>query len=111
MKPVPLAVIHDRVDKAIADGWQTKKLAIGMCVAIFALGFTIAIISYWTKNAILGTASLLLNGLLYWPLNKILQIWKEELALKLIPALISTLPQEEAARQLVKTLDRILGLK
>jgi hypothetical protein len=99
-----LAAVNDRVDKALADNRRAESVIVGMTAAIFLLGVAVVVIAYWRMDPYLGTGALLLQGLIYWPVKKVLALRRENLLLQTLPVLVSMLPPKEAAQAISKAL-------
>ncbi len=78
-----------------------------MAAAIFVIGISLLIVGVQAKDFRLVVPSAVLTGFLYWPINKILQIRKENIQLSVVPALIQTLPPEKAAEEIVKLIEKL----
>ena len=99
--------INARIDEVLKKNRVHEIAIFIMAAAIFILGF--AALAYGiVKNEVLIVApATLINAALYWPIQQIRKIRKENITLAAIPSLIATLPPEDAARELVKLLDKI----
>ncbi len=99
--------INNRIDDVLKKNRVHETTICIMAVAIFVLGLT-ALIYGIIKNEVLVVApATLINAALYWPIQQIKKIRKENITLAAIPSLIATLPPEDAARELVKLLEKI----
>lgn len=99
--------INDRIDQVLQSNKRHETSVIVMSVFIFVLGVTALIYGMVDGNAFIVAPSTLFSGALYWPIKQILKIRKDNIALATLPSLITTLPPEDAARELVKLLDKI----
>jgi hypothetical protein len=103
--PNHLDHVNKRIDKALAANARTEVLIIVMAAFIFLLGIAIVILGYWNQNPYLHTAAILLQGLLYWPISEIRRLREDNLILQTVPAIVSSLPPKECAKELKKMLD------
>ena len=99
--------INARIDEVLKKNRVHEIAIFIMAAAIFILGLA-ALVYGIVKNEVLIVApATLINAALYWPIQQIRRIRKENIMLAAIPSLIATLPPEDAARELVKLLDKI----
>ena len=97
----------DRIDSVLKRNEQTVWLVVAMSMIIFAIGLILLIIGFNSRDWRVLTPSALMTGLLYWPINKILQIRRENIQLAVVPALIRTLPPEKAAEEIIKLIEKL----
>lgn len=100
-----------RIDQVIKDNKRHEMTVIIMAIIIFLVGVSALVAGIYFKNAFIIAPSVIITGFLYWPINKILRIRKENIMLGALPALISTLEPEEAAKELSKLLEKIYDRK
>lgn len=96
-----------RIDQVLQKNLQLVWIVIGMSIGIFFLGFVLFVIGFKNADWRILTPSALITGLLYWPINKILTIRKENIQLAVVPALIRTLPPEKAAEEIIKLIEKL----
>lgn len=101
--------MFDRIDLVLAQNRRAEQIAVGMSIMIFLLGVGLIITAIVTESAIIGAPAVVLQAFLYWPINKILTIRKENIALAAAPALIASLPPKQAAAEMVKLLEKVNG--
>ena len=99
--------IHDRIDNALVDSNKLMILAIRMALGIFIMGCTFVLAALSKDEIFYSIPATVTAGLLYWPINKILKVRKENLLLRVIPAFILLLPPKEAAKEISKFLERL----
>lgn len=90
----------ERIDQVLRDNKRTETLFIILAVILFLLGIVAFVVALVTKNLILASPSVVTTLLLYWPMNQIRKIRRENIALATAPALIARLPAAEAAAQI-----------
>lgn len=105
----PNQQMYDRIDAVLAGNKRTENIVIGMAVLIFVLGIALVAVGATAQQPLIYGSSLILEAFLYWPINKILQIRKENITLAATPALIASLPPEQAAAEMVKLLEKVNG--
>ena len=99
--------VNNRIDKVL-DRNKIHEIAIMVMAGfIFLLGLGALIYGILKNQVLIVAPATLITSLLYWPINLINKIRKENIALAAIPSLISALPPEEAARELVKLLAKL----
>lgn len=99
--------INNRIDEVLE---RNKVHEIGimiMAAGIFILGIVALCYGIHTKEVYIVAPSTLVTSFLYWPIHHLGKIRKENIALAAVPSLISTLPPDEAARELIKLLEKI----
>lgn len=96
-----------RIDEVLKKNRMHEIAIFIMAAAIFLLGLAALVFGIIKNEALIVAPATLINAALYWPIQQIRKIRKENIALAAIPSLIATLPPEEAARELVKLLDKI----
>jgi len=99
--------VFDRIDQALDYGKRNELIIVGLSILIFLLGMAIAIISVTSGHSVFLAPAVLLEAALYWPIRLIQRIRRENIALATAPALIATLPAEQAAAEMVKLLEKI----
>ncbi len=99
--------INKRIDAVLRNNKLHEISIIAMAAGIFILGITTVIYGILIKEVFIVAPSTLVTALLYWPIYHLGKIRKENIALAALPSLISTLPPEEAARELIKLLDKL----
>src|SRR5258708_4312716 len=96
--------VNQRVDEALASNRRTEKVIIAMASAIFILGASVLMLGYWRQNVYVGGATALFQGFLIWPIRETLRLRRENLALQVVPIIVSSLPPREAAIEIRKML-------
>jgi hypothetical protein len=99
--------INQRVDQALAANRRAENFIIGMAFAIFVLGVIITIVAYWHTNPYVGSAAVVVQMLLYWPIKEVLKVRRDNLILQSFPILVTTLPPDRLVDELAKTLEFI----
>jgi hypothetical protein len=99
--------MYDRIDIVLASNKRDKAVVICMAVGIFILGGGIIAGSFAMQQPWFMAPAAIVEGFLYWPINKIIVIRRQNIALAAAPALIATLPPAEAAAEMVKLLENV----
>lgn len=97
----------DRIDRVLEKNKNLVLTVVIMAVLIFALGMMLLIIGSTSGDWRILTPSAIVTGLLYWPINRVLRIRKENIALAVVPVLVKTLPPEQAAKEIVKLISKV----
>jgi len=105
----PNQLMYDRIDGVLASNKRNEVFVTVLSAMIFLIGLVLIVVGLAKEQPFIYGTSLIIQGLLYWPINKILTIRKENIALAAAPALISTLPPEQAAAEMVKLLEKVNG--
>jgi hypothetical protein len=100
-----LALINERVDRALSDNRRAEYIVIAMATSIFAMGACVLLFSYWFKNVYVASGSALFQGLLYWPIREVLKLRRDNLLLQAFPALVSELSPPALAQEIKKMLE------
>ena len=95
----------ERIDTVIKSNRTTVRIVTAMSIAIFAVGITLLLLGFESGDWMVLTPSALITGLIYWPVNKILAIRKETMHLAVVPALVTALPPEQAAEEIIKLIE------
>jgi len=99
--------INKRIDDVL-DRNKIHEIAIMIMAAfIFLLGLGALFFGIYTNQVLIVAPSTLITACLYWPIGRISKMRKENIALAAIPSLIAALPPDEAARELIKLLDKL----
>ena len=96
-----------RIDRVLNTNRQTVWHVVSMASVIFVLGVSLFVVGIKTGDWKILTPSAVITGLLYWPIDKILRIRKENIELAVVPALVRTLPPEKAAEEIVKLIEKL----
>ena len=99
--------INRRIDQVLDRNKIYEMAIIIMAVFIFLLGSGALVYGIYQNQVLIVAPATLITACLYWPIKLINKIRKENIALAAIPSLIAALPPEEAARELVKLLDKL----
>ena len=106
-----IELINNRVDGALRSNRRAEYIMIGMSVGIFSLGLATLIVAYWQKQPYIGSGSVLLNGLLYWPVREIWKLRRDNLLLQVLPVIIAELSTEDATKEIKKLAEHLRGKK
>jgi hypothetical protein len=99
--------VTSRIDDVLERNKLHEIAIMIMAGGIFILGLVALIYGISTKEVFIVAPATLITAFLYWPIQHLGKIRKENIALAAVPSLISTLPPEEAARELIKLLDKL----
>lgn len=103
--------VLERIDQVLRDNRRIETLFIGLAVILFLLGIAAVILALVTGKLVLASPSVVTTLLLYWPMKQIRTIRRENIALATAPALISRLPDVEAAAQIQRILENLFSAK
>lgn len=94
-------LINDRIYRVLAENKQIQKIAVIMMFALFLVGVGLLIFSFWIGNKVVAGfgmgAAAILEGMIYWPLNKLLKLYKLNIALGILPIQIRYMAPDMAA--------------
>jgi len=99
--------INKRIDDVLDRNRIHEIAIIVMAGFIFLLGISALSYGIYSNQVLIVAPSTLITACLYWPIGRINRMRKENIALAAIPSLIAALPPEEAARELIKLLDKL----
>lgn len=99
-----LAVVNTRVDQALDDNRRAERVIVGMALCLFTVGILVLFIAYEAKNPYIASGSVLLQGLLVFPIKEVKKIRRDNIILQTFPTLILGLPPKQAAAEIVKLL-------
>ncbi len=100
--------VGERIERALTDHRRYATIVVWLSVAIFLLGVTGIVIGLMQKNAFIVVPATAMGAFLYWPIDKILRIRKDNLLLVVTPSLIAELPPERAAEQIIKLVEKMI---
>jgi len=106
---INVAVINERVDRALASNARAEGIVIALAVAIFLVGGGILVVAYWLKNPYISAGGALSQFFLRQPIREILKLRRDNLILQTFPAIVPGLPPEKAAVEISKTLRHLLS--
>jgi len=95
-----VAVINQRVDKALGDNRRAEFLIVGMAVALFLVGLLAFFLAYKLKNPYVASGSVLAQTFLVFPIKEVKKIRRDNLILQTFPSLILGLPPNKAATEI-----------
>ena len=105
----PNQAMYDRLDHVLANNRRAENIIFVMSVFVFLIGAGLIIVGALNSEPAIYGPSIIIEGFLYWPIKEILKIRKENIALAAAPVLISTLPPEQAAKEMIKLLEKVNG--
>lgn len=100
-----------RIDTVIRTNRRSEYLFLILTTILFGCGISCIVVALVTKEYAWSSPSMITTGLLYWPLNQIKNIRRENISLAVAPMLISSLPPKEAAEEIRNLLKEISGSK
>ena len=110
--PFDFDLINNRIDMVLAENKQIQKIAVIMRFALFLVGIGLLIFSFFIGNkAIAGFgmgAAAILEGMIYWPLNKLLKLYKLNIALGILPIQIRYMAPDMAAEYIKALIDKFI---
>jgi len=92
------------VDAALAANSPAETIVIGMAVGIFLIGTGVLFAGYWRRNPYVSAGGAVSQLLLWRPIDAILRLRRENLILQTFPSIISRLPPEKEAQEIVRLL-------
>jgi hypothetical protein len=103
-----IQLVNDRIDHCIRSTSGYEKvlwtiLIIMFCAGIFLLGYG----AYEGKRYLMGVA-IGANGVICWPIARLIQLHRRKVALSVIPAITALLSPKDAARELHLLVARLL---
>lgn len=101
--------ILERVDNVLHQNRRIEWTYIGLTVLLFSTGIACFVAALISGEFLWSTPSAVTTALLYWPLNQIKDIRKENIALATAPMLINQLPTDQAAVEMQKLLQTLYG--
>lgn len=107
LNPSPNQAMYDRIDLVLVSNKRDKAVVVIMAIGIFVLGAAIIISSLIMNQPWFMAPAAVVQGFLYWPINKIVVIRRQNIALAAAPALIASLPPAKAAAEMVKLLENV----
>ena len=111
LTPVTTDPVLERIDQVLRDNRRIETLFIVLAVILFLLGIAAVILALATGKLVLASPSVVTTLLLYWPMKQIRRTRRENIALATAPALISRLPDAEAAAQIQRILENLFSEK
>ena len=99
--------INSRVDGALRYNRRVEYIVIAMAIGIFLAGAAVLFLAYWQQNPYVGGGGILLNGLLYWPIQEILKLRRENLVIQVLPVMLVELSDEDRAKEVSKLADHL----
>lgn len=94
--------ILDRVDKVIRDNKIVEWIYIILALILFMCGITALIKAMTSSNYLWSLPPIITTFLLKFPFEKIMDIRKQNIALAIVPILVTQLSKEEATKELQK---------
>lgn len=99
-----LLVINDRIDQALAANARAERILIRLSAAVLGLGFATLGLAIWLMSPYLAAFTLLLLGLLYWPIAEIMRLRRENICLEMIPTLAYNISIDRAMEEITRLL-------
>ena len=94
-------LINNRIDIVLAENKQIQKIAVIMMFALFLIGVGLLVFSFFVGNKVIAGfgmgAAAIIEGMIYWPLNKLLKLYKLNIALGILPIQIRYMAPDMAA--------------
>lgn len=100
-----LHLINTRVDQALAANRRAEHIITAMAALIFLLGLVVAGVGYAAANPYVSSGAILFQSALYFPIRRIGSLRRDNIILQTFPVMITALPAERAADEIVKLLD------
>jgi hypothetical protein len=90
----------DRIDLVLKQNRKIEWTYILLTIVLFGCGIACIICALVSGKYLWSIPSAFTTGFLYWPLKEIKSIRQNNIALSTAPVLISTLPPDQAAREI-----------
>lgn len=107
--PIDIAQINNRVDGALRSNRRAEYIVIGMAIGIFVSGVSALFVAYWQQNPYIGGGGVILNGFLYWPIQEVLKLRRDNLLLQVLPVMLAQLSPEDASTEIKKLASYLRG--
>jgi hypothetical protein len=98
-----------RIDLVLHRNRRIEWLLIGLTTVLFCAGIACFVVALVTGQFAWSTPAAVTTGFLYWPLREIKNIRAKNVALAIVPVLITQLPKAKAAEELQKFLETLRG--
>lgn len=99
----------NRIDVVLGDNKRIETVYLVCTVTLFTAGIGCLMSAVYSGQFLWATPSVVTTALLKWPLDKIQQIRRDNIALATAPAIIEMLPRGKAAEELQKLIQKLYG--
>ncbi len=99
-----LLVINERIDQALAANARAERMIFRLGAGVLGLGVGSLALAFWLMSPFLLGLTLLLLGLLYWPIAEIMRLRRENICLETIPTLAYNISIDRAMEEIVRLL-------
>lgn len=99
----------ERIDDVLKENRKEQYVLIGCTIALFLCGIACIVSALLTGEYLWSAPSAVTTYLLRWPIEKIQNIRRDNIALATAPAIINLLPRAQAAEQLQKLIQKLYG--
>ena len=96
-----------RIDKVLSENKRLEYIYLTLTSALFLTGIACFITALASGDFVWTTPSAVTTGLLYYPLKEIKDLRKMNIALATAPVLITQLPPDKAAAEIIKLLNNL----
>ena len=96
-----------RIDKVLHENRRLENVYIILTVLLFFAGTGCFITAMFRGNFAWATPSVITTGLLHFPLREIRDLRLKNIALATAPVLITQLPSDKAAEEIIKLLNSL----
>ncbi|RWQ28341.1 hypothetical protein [Mesorhizobium sp.] len=105
----PIDQILKRIDDVLKDNRRTETIYILMTVLLFGAGIGCLIQAVYMREFLWSVPPVATTALLHYPMTQIRDLRAKNIALATAPLLISTLPVDKAAEEMVRLLKSLHG--
>ncbi|WP_192255049.1 hypothetical protein [Mesorhizobium silamurunense] len=105
----PIEQILKRIDDVLRDNRRTETLYIVMSVVLFVAGIGCLIQALYLHEFIWSIPPVATTALLHYPMKEVRDLRAKNIALATAPLLISTLPVDKAAEEMIRLLKSLHG--
>jgi hypothetical protein len=96
--------VLNRIDDVLAKNNWILWIMVGMAVAIFIFGSIVIVLGIIHKDWRILTSSTVVTAFLYWPINKLRQIRRDNIKLATVPIIVKGMSAKAAADEIKKML-------
>ena len=106
--PRPVNEVLIALAKAVDVSRRSEFVALVLAIACFVVGAILLAIGYQMDEWRILAPAAVVEGLIYWPINKILKIRSQTLLVFILPELLRNVSRKRAADILEKLIDKML---
>ena len=103
--------ILTRVDQVLTENKRVEYLYLALTTILFLTGISCFLVALVSGQFAWSSPSAITTGLLYYPLREIKNLRRKNIALATAPILITQLPPNKAAAEIIKLLENLYSEK